>query len=166
MNNLFSGLQSEASNIVPENQSSYTKEMFLTDFPQFGKSVQDGETTTIVCLVPELILNQFISMANDAIQEERWFTKWRFAMGLYIAHYSSLYLRTYKESSQDEASAAATGDMVGTVKSATLGDASVTYDTAAITAATEKWGTFNATSFGQLLVTEARLVGMGGSFII
>jgi hypothetical protein len=162
MQNLFSGLQSEASNVVGENQSEYTEAMFLTDFPQFGKKVEDE----VVCLVPSVILNQFISMANDAIQEERWFTKWRFAMGLYIAHYSSLYLRTYKESSPDEATAAATGDVVGTVRAATLGDASVTYDTAAITAATEKWGTFNATAFGQLLVTEARLVGMGGSFII
>ena len=39
------------------------------------------------------------------------------------------------------------------MKSATLGDSSVTYDTSALTAGTEDWGDLNATTYGQMLAT-------------
>ena len=55
---------------------------------------------------------------------------------------------------------------MGVVKSATLGDASVTYDTAAITAGTEDWGDLNSTTYGQILANRAKLIGMAGSYVI
>ena len=55
---------------------------------------------------------------------------------------------------------------MGMVKSATLGDASVTYDTTAITQGTADWGDLNSTTYGQLLANRAKLVGMGGSYAI
>lgn len=42
----------------------------------------------------------------------------------------------------------------------------MTYDTEALTKATEKWGGLNATQYGQTLATMARLVGMGGMTVI
>ena len=62
--------------------------------------------------------------------------------------------------------AAATGALVGVAKSAALGDSSVTYDTDALTKATADWGDLNATQYGQLLASRARLAGMGGSYVI
>ena len=87
-------------------------------------------------------------------------------MGLYIAHYATLYLRSYSDGSPTAQSAAMSGAIIGLTSSASLGDASVTYDNAAIVAATEKWGAWNSTVYGQMLVTEARLVAMGGSYIV
>ena len=55
---------------------------------------------------------------------------------------------------------------MGVVSSAKLGQDSVSYDTDALTKATENWGDLNATQYGQLLATRARLVGMGGSYVI
>lgn len=55
---------------------------------------------------------------------------------------------------------------MGVVASAKLGQDSVTYDTDALTKATEDWGDLNATQYGQLLATKARLVGMGGSYVL
>ena len=75
-------------------------------------------------------------------------------------------LRTYAESSDSPAQAAQSGALVGQVKAAKLGNASITYDTSAITAATESWGDLNATQYGQMLATRARLIGMGGSYVI
>lgn len=88
------------------------------------------------------------------------------ACGLYVAHYATLYLRTYSDGSDTPTQAAATGALVGVVKSATLGDSSVSYDTSALTKATENWGDLNATQYGQMLATKARLVGLGGSYVI
>ena len=77
-----------------------------------------------------------------------------------------MYLLTYSPSAETPAQAAATGGLTGVLKSATLGDSSVTYDTDALTKATVEWGSLNATKYGQLLATEARLVGMGGTYVI
>lgn len=86
--------------------------------------------------------------------------------GLYVAHYATLYLRTYAASSETPQQAAATGALVGVVSSAKLGQDSVSYDTDALTKATEDWGDLNATQYGQLLATKARLVGMGGTYVL
>ena len=167
--NQFFGLTGNASNIVPNNISEYTQEMFLEDFPQFATketSTDDPPVVTYISWVPAQILTQFIIMANAAIQERRWFEKWRWAMGLYIAHYATLYLRAFSDGSPSTAASANSGAVIGLVTSASLGDSSVSYDTKAIVAATEKWGAWNATTYGQILVTEARLVSMGGAYII
>ena len=91
---------------------------------------------------------------------------WRYAVGLYVAHYATLYLRTYAQSSPTADQAAATGALVGVVKSATLGDSSVSYDTTAATKGTEDWGDLNSTTYGQMLANRAKLVGLGGSYVI
>jgi len=160
----FFGLQGAASNIVGANTSVYTADMFNNDFPQFREKPEPDKTGN--SFLPPHILDSFIAMANEAIQEARWFEKWRWAMGLYIAHYATLYLRAFSEGSSSTQAAAGSGALIGVVSSASLGDSSVTYDTRALVAATEKWGAWNSTSYGQLLVTEARLVSMGGTFAI
>ncbi len=161
-------LLARASNIVGGNKTKYTVAMFLADFPQFSKIETEGETTKTVSLVPESMLNQFIVMANNAIQEERWFDKWQYATGLYIAHYATLYLKSYAPASSDNdaTTASASGTTTGNVASASEGDQSISYDNSAITSGTEKWGTWNATTYGQQLVIEAGLLGKGGSYII
>ena len=64
-------------------------------------------------------------------------------------HYVTLMLRVYIPSSETAQDAAASGTLTGVVKSATLGDASVTYDTSAITAGTEDWGDLTPPPMGR-----------------
>lgn len=122
----------------------------------------------VVSIVPDHMLEQFILMAIEAITDCHWGSRWRWAMGLYVAHYATLYLQSYKpiSDSNDPESAAGSGGLVGVVQSAQLGDASVKYDVNAIVSATADWGAWNATTYGQLLVTESRFRALGGSFII
>lgn len=134
-------------------------ELFQMDFPQFF-----GPDT--LPLLPETMLCEFIRQANAVIQPDQWLELWRYACGLYVAHNAALYLRTWAESSDTPAQAAATGALVGVVKSASLGDSSVSYGTDALTRATAGWGDLNATQYGQLLATKARLVGMGGTYVL
>lgn len=154
----FLGVRATAANIA-KGQGNYTAEMFQQDFPQFYSP--DG-----TCLVLATMLGEFVSMANACILPDKWLESWRYGAGLYVAHYATLYLRTYAENSPSAAQAAATGALVGVVKSATLGDSSVSYDTTAITKGTEEWGDLNATTYGQMLANRAKLVGMGGSYVI
>ena len=150
----FYGVRAAAANLG-NSAGNYTAE----DFPQFFTGL--GES-----LLPRTMLDEFIRQANAAIQPDKWLDGWRYAAGLYTAHYATLYLKTYAPSSETPGQAAATGALVGVVASAKLGQDSVTYDTDALTKATEDWGDLNATQYGQLLATKARLVGMGGSYVL
>lgn len=155
----FFGVVPRASNIGQKVQR-YTAEMFAQDFPQFFRA-------DCAPFLPEAILNEFLSQASEAIQADKWLTGWRFACGLYVAHYATMFLRSFpEEPPQTAAQAAQTGALVGVVRRAQLGDSSVEYDTAAVTEATKDWGDLNATSYGQMLATRARLVGLGGTAVI
>ena len=154
----FFGVRAAAANIG-QGTGNYTAEQFQQDYPQFFNEYG-------TCLVPPVMLTEILNMANASVQPDKWLESWRYAVGLYVAHYATLYLRTYAESSPTAAQAAATGALVGVVKSATLGDSSVSYDTSAVTKGTEDWGDLNATTYGQMLANRAKLVGLGGSYAI
>lgn len=158
----FYGVKAAAANLG-KTQENYTAAMFQEDFPQFF--TPDSEETPASGLVPPAMLEQLTTMAGQSIQPDKWLGFWRYACGLYTAHYASLYLRTYSQGSQTPAQAAASGALVGVVSSAKLGADSVSYDTGSLTKATEGWGNLNATQYGQLLATLARMVGMGGTLV-
>lgn len=161
-------LNSAARKVAPNNKV-FTEDMFFEFMPQFQKEEEKEFNGKIVrertSLIPQKALETFLDMANKNILEQRWFEKWEYACALYVAHYSLLYLRDYKEKSQDinEASEATP---TGIVSSSSLGDASISYDNSMITQSLQKWGVWAATNYGQQLVNEARLLGMGGAFII
>ncbi len=154
---LFEGKKAEASGVANFVEGNYTAEMFNADFPQF-------KTSQGASLVP--MLDTFIEMANDTISPDRWGKSWRYAAGLFVAHMSAMYLKSYAPSSDSTAAAVSGADQVGVVKSATMGDTSVSYDASAITAGTEKWGTWNLTKYGGQLATMARMIGIAGMYAI
>lgn len=154
----FFGVRAAAANLG-HGKGTYTVEQFRVDYPQFF-------TVEGVSLLPPSMLCKVIDMANTAVQPDKWLDEWRFAVGLYTAHYVTLFLRSYAPSSDTPQQAAASGALVGVVKSATLGDSSVTYDTSAITAGTEDWGDLNSTTFGQMFANRAKLIGLAGMTVI
>lgn len=159
----FFGVRAAAANITP-GVGNYTAAMFQQDFPQFFTKAAEDEPAQP--LIPATMLDMLIAEANAAIQPGKWLTSWQYACGLYVAHYATLYLRTYSDGSDSPAQAAASGALVGVIQSAKLGQDSVSYDTDSLTKATADWGDLNATQYGQLLATKARLVGIGGSYVI
>lgn len=158
-----------ASNIIPVKKSvDYTINDFLTFFPAFSKVVkEEGKPDKIEPIAPIEVMEEYLKMAKDAIQQGRWGSKWKMAMGLYIAHYLTLYLKTYQPADEDNDvdTASASGTTFGNVSSATEGDQSINYDNNALTEGTRLWGMWNATTYGQQLITEAKLLGLGGAVI-
>lgn len=154
----FFGVRAAAANIG-QGRGDYTVEQFQADYPQFF-------TAEGISLLPPSMLCKIIDMANTAVQPDKWLDSWRFAVGLYAAHYVTLYLRSYATSNETAAAAAASGALVGVVKSATLGDSSVAYDTSAITAGTDDWGDLNSTTYGQMFANRAKLIGLTGTLVI
>ena len=165
----FQAAKEQAANLTQSGeQGTYTKEMFREDFPQFTKKaiLEEGEDPEIQDLLPEKILRMFLEQVNDSVLPSRWGSMWRYAAGLYLAHFTAMYLKSYAPESNGAAQAAARAQPAGVIKSATMGNTSVSYDNSAVTIGTEKWGSWNATQYGQQLATLARLVGMGGMYVI
>lgn len=158
----ISTLKARASGIIDGQRGAYTSEMFIEDYPPF-KSSATGE-----CLVPATMMNTFLNMCNDIVSPDRWGETWRMAAGLFVAHYATLYLKTIQgnpNGSPNMQSAAASGQMFGVVTSASLGDASVSYDTSAATNLTTNWGQWNLTAYGQQYASLAKMMCMGGCWI-
>lgn len=165
----FEGAKQVAANVPqPGEHGDYTMEMFQTDFPQFWQAYKEmgSEDEQYKLLLPESMLQMFIGQANNSVLPSRWGNMWRYAAGLYVAHFAALYLKTYAPSSDNSSQVATSAAQVGVVKSATMGDTSIGYDNSAVTAGTEKWGAWNLTQYGAQLVTMARMVGMGGMYCI
>ena len=155
-------LQSIASGIIDGQPGAYTEAMFLEDFPPF-KNKATGEN-----FVPSGMMNTFLRMCNDIVSPDRWGEEWRLAAGLFTAHYATMYLKTIErnpDGSTSISNAAASGQMFGIVTSASLGDASVSYDTTAATNLTTNWGQWNLTAYGQQYASLARMMCMGGGYI-
>lgn len=165
----FQAAKAAAANVPSQGErGDYTAGMFQEDFPQFYqkyKVVGDGDEH-YKGLISGAMLETFIAQANDSILPSRWGSLWRYAAGLYVAHFGAMYLKTYQDGSASGAAVAGKAAQVGAVKSAQMGNTSISYDNAAVTAGTEKWGAWNATQYGQQLVTLARQVGMGGMYVI
>ena len=158
---LFQKQKAAAANVPhPGECGNYTVSMFQTDFPQFF----ENETESSFLGSPDM-LRVFITQANDSVLPSRWGSMWRYAAGLYTAHFSTMYLKTYAPGASSRNQVVQGAAQAGVVKSATMGDTSISYDNSAVTAGTEKWGTWNATQYGQQLVTLARLVGIGGMYV-
>lgn len=155
-------LKSLASGIVDGQPGAYTEAMFLEDYPPFKNK------TTGACFVPSAMMATFLNMCNDIVSPDRWGETWRLAAGLFVAHYATLYLRTIKNAPEGSASmgaAADSGTLFGVVTSASLGDASVSYDTSAATNLTTNWGQWNLTAYGQQYASLAKMMCMGGAWI-
>jgi hypothetical protein len=139
--------------------------------PQAKKrKVESNRTVNISkCFIVIKKSSPFIAMANNTVSLERWGEAWRFACGLFVAHYATMYLRQNKGNDTGSATAsqaADSGALIGIVSSASLGDASVSYDTSTATQATANWGQWNLTTYGQQYASLARLHVLGGSYII
>ncbi|HBI63022.1 MAG TPA: DUF4054 domain-containing protein [Lachnospiraceae bacterium] len=160
----FAAVKTVAANVPqPGECGNYTAEIFLEDFPQFTKAAtEEQEGHAAESLIPKNILDMFINQANDSVLPSRWGSMWKYAAGLYVAHFAALYLKTYSNGSVNGVQAAGRADQTGVIKSASMGDTSISYDNSAIIAGSEKWGAWNSTQYGSQLVTIARMAGMGG----
>lgn len=159
---LFEGAKRTAANIpAPGEQGNYSADDFAEDYPEFY-TLADGVYTP---MLPVAMLDRFIQSANAAVIPSRWGSDWRLAVGLYTAHLVALRMQTYADGSTPGAAASNSAN-VGTVKSASMGDTSISYDNAATNAGTEKWGAWNLTKYGSQLATMARMLGIAGTYVI
>jgi hypothetical protein len=87
-------------------------------------------------------------------------------MGLYIAHFLTLYLQSTASPDDPMSKIVNAGLAKGMVASKSAGDLSVSYDFSVISGQEfAGWGTYKLTAFGQQFITLARMYSMGGMVV-
>jgi hypothetical protein len=155
-----SWIVSKAANIRFGTNPSYTSSDFFAIYPQFGSTGGDYPVSSPTAYLAYLTI--IISLAQASISQNRWKDAWTLGMGLFIAHFMTLYLQSYNEAGTAANIVAASGLAKGIVVAQSAGDVS---ESKQAIGALEEWGGFNLTIYGQQLADFGRLIGLGGMYI-
>lgn len=108
--------------------------------------------------VPVVVLQVYINLASAALIQARWQDTWVLAMGLFVAHFATLYAKSDGNPNSNVGQIAAQGLSSGIQISKSAGDVQVSYTPVQ---GIEHWGAWNLTTYGQQLATFAKIIGMG-----
>ena len=130
-----------------------------------------GCTLNITSLVPPnllsglplVVIQLYVNLASACLQQARWVDYWLAAMGWFIDHFLTLYLRANGSVGSTAGQVAQAGLAFGVTVSKAAGDVSVGYES--IQNDLEGFAQWNLTLSGQQLATIARIIGMGFMYI-
>lgn len=153
-----------ASNIQTGGNTEYSGDDFLQMYPQFGVKSEDDTVDGMLVteIVPSYVLDAWVKVAHASIHKNRYHDMWGIAMGLFIAHWLTLYLQSAAKSDDSIGKIINAGLSKGLQTSKSAGDLSVSYDFSIIAKDFDGWGTYKQTTFGQQFITIAKMVSMGG----
>lgn len=151
-------LLQNASNVVVGTNPSYSASDFTALYPNFGNVINGNP------VIPTAVMNAYIALASASIMQARWFEGWQNAMGLFIAHYLTLWLRAQQGGNPNATGAqiASAGLAFGILTSKSADGVSAGYTPVP---GLDNWGAWNLTSYGQLFATLAQAQGSGPLFL-
>lgn len=151
-------IRADASNIRPGTNPAYVVSDFLAIYPQFGEDDLGNP------VIPTILIEMYIDMAQECIMEVRWHKQWKYAISLYIAHFCTLYLQTMADPNDGAAAVFESGAFRGVVASESSSDVSISYDRGMLSSL-DSWAAWGMTMYGVQLATLGRMVGLGGMMV-
>lgn len=115
--------------------------------------------------VDEEIIQMYIDFAMVSVQESRFGSAWKLAMGYFIAHFCALYLMSYASPESTAAQVISLSQAKGLVSSKSAGDVSVSYDFGTLLADLDGWAQWKLTNYGIQYASLARMIGKGAMLI-
>jgi hypothetical protein len=151
-----------ASNIIIGTNPAYGESDFLSIYPKFG-SLSDDNPPVYAGLIPKPVLDMYIALALACLMQARWVDQWKMGMGLFIAHYCTLYLQSEGNAGTEVGRVAASGLAKGVLVNKSAGGVSAGLES--LVSDWGSWGAFNLTLYGQQLMTMGKMIGAGGMYI-
>lgn len=145
-----------ASNIKAGTNPPYAPADFYEVYPQFGKDSADKY------IVPLIVVQMYIDLANASIKEARWHSYYVVATGWFVAHFCALYLQGTADPNSGANVVMEAGRTHGLDTSQSVGDVSISTDYSIIANGLEGWASWLLTIYGQQLATIGKLMGKGG----
>lgn len=118
--------------------------------------------STLTGVTPQAVIQLFINLASASLQQARWGASWLLGMNLFVAHYVTLWLNSEGNPTSTAGQAAISGMGKGIAVQKSAGDVSVGYQPQV----DESFTSWNLTSYGQQLVTMAKIIGMGPMYFL
>lgn len=119
-------------------------------------------TVYVAPIAPLVVIQLYLNVANASLQSGRWREWWQLAMGLYVAHYCTLYIQTEGNAQSNASQIVANSLQAGiTISQGADGVNQGLKDLAAI----ESWGAWSLTGYGVQLATMGRVVGAGAVYL-
>lgn len=144
-----------AANIIGGKNPPYTMCDFLTMYPQF-----DG-------LAPEPVVRAYMKLADTCVKKNRYKGHWEICMGLFIAHFVTLYLQSYVDPMEnpDATAVVNAAEAHGVITSESVGGVSYSQDTHVAVDDLDGWAQWKLTAYGIQFASWARLLGKGGMYV-
>lgn len=155
----FNGLISSAGNMKHGTNPPFTLENFYEVYPQFGQNAEGNY------IVPKIVLEMYLDMANACIKESRWHRQWKYGMCLFIAHFCTIYLQGVADVNGGVKGILEAGKTRGLDTSISVGDVSISTDYSITMSNIEGWDGWSLSTYGQQLITLGKLVGKGGMYV-
>ena len=147
-----------ATYVTAVNESSSPVVLTLSNVA-LQTAATDALTAYPTPVVPLPVLQMYLNLANACVRYDRWLDMWPLGMSLFIAHYSTLWVRSEAAPYSTPGQIAASGLAFGILTSKSAGDVSA--GLTPLTGGLEEWGAWQLTSYGQQLATIAKIVGWG-----
>jgi hypothetical protein len=147
-----------ASNIRAGINPPFSVGDFLLLYPQFG----DNEGSPII---PEAVIQIYIDIAANSIQQGRYRSAWKMVTGLFVAHFCQLWLQTSSVPADGKEQIAAKGQVLGITTSESVDGVSYSVDSSAFMQDLDGFAAWKTTAYGLQLSTLAKLYGKGGMVI-
>ena len=151
------GVIARASNIRHGDNPTYTIDTFFDSYPQFAKVDDNGQP-----IIPQVVAEGWVQLAHASLSYRRYYDCWEMAMGMFIAHWLTLYLQSSASPDAPVSKIISDGLAKGIQTSKSAGDLSVSYDFSVVANDFDGWGTYKNTMYGQQLITLAKQVSIGG----
>lgn len=142
----------QASNIKPDDHPPYTSADFLARYPQFTDNV------------PEAMLDDFVDMGLSCVNYRRFNRMWLTAVGLFIAHFCTLYMQSVQPAGTAAGAVLAAASSAGMITGESADGVSYSRDSSSLSDL-NGWAGFKLTTFGVQFATIAKMVGKGGMYI-
>lgn len=111
--------------------------------------------------MPIIVIKTYVMLALASVMSTRYFQSWPMMMALFVAHYSTLYMRTEEGVPNITAQQVAVSGLTkGIIVSRSAGDVSARSDISNM-ASYDEWGAWGETQYGELFITVARATNMG-----
>jgi len=172
-----------ASNIRGGDNPPFTVDDFKAIYPQFWEQVPapivsdpgaepdgiaaeapDSQSDYILKpFVPDEVIEMYVEFAHACVSIGRYRKSWKMCMGLFIAHFLTMYLQTLADpENASPQSLAIAGQTKGLMAQKSVDQVSASYDFSHVMQDLDGWGAWKLTAFGVQLATLAKAYGMGG----
>lgn len=155
----YGGIIGAASNIRGGTNPAYDMNDFKAVYPQFFEPDKKRVKVRheVKPILPEEVLEMYISFAHSCIKEARYHEGWKLCMGLFVAHFATLYLRTMTDPGSTAADVLKAGQIKGLAASKSVDGISVSYDFTVATQGLENWAAWTTTEYGIQFATLAKM---------